>query len=377
MKITKKQKNYLKKHFKTKSDRELADALQLPEDNILSLFKKLNLKRTKKERKELSKKTTKNHVYKDKKNKFKFALILSFAIIVSFTILCWLFIVPYFSNSTSKNKTKTWKSQALSDIEKKYNVFLITIDTLRADHLGCYGYEKIKTPNLDQLAQEGAKFENAIVQVPLTLPSHASILTGTYPFFHGIKDNAGYFLHDSMTTIAEVFQHYGYKTGAAIGAFVLDSKWGLDQGFELYDDQLDPQDETKINLDIAERRGDRVLKSALKWLEQHKNEKLFFWLHLYDPHTPYTPPQPFDSLYAERPYDGEIAFTDQLIGTFTSWLYDNHILEKSLLVIIGDHGEGLGDHQESTHGYFVYDSTLRVPLIIRFPGKKFTGDMCK
>jgi arylsulfatase A-like enzyme/Tfp pilus assembly protein PilF len=373
MKITKKQKNYLKKNFRTKSDKELADALQLPEDNIRILLNKLNLKRTKKELKKLSKKTTKNHIHKNKKKIFNFALILSFAIIVSFIIIWWLFRDPNFTNKTPENEIEVWKSRTFSDKEKKYNVFLITIDTLRADHLGCYGYEKIKTPNLDHLAQEGAKFENAIVQVPLTLPSHASILTGTYPFYHGIKDNAGYFLHDNMTTIAEVFQHYGYKTGAAVGAFVLDSKWGLDQGFEIYDDQLDPQDETKINLDIAERRGDCVLKAALKWLEQHKNEKLFFWLHLYDPHTPYTPPQPFDSLYAEQPYDGEIAFTDQLIGSFKSWLSDNHFLEKSLFVLIGDHGEGLGEHQESTHGYFVYDSTLRVPLIIRFPGKKFAG----
>lgn len=373
MKITKKQRNYLKKYYRTKTDNELANALDLLEDKIPVLLSKLNLNRTKEELKKLGKKTKAKDIYRDRKKRLILTSIFFFIIIVTLTMLLYFYLYPLFSNMSAKNKVKKIEIAATINKAKNNNIFLITIDTLRADHLGCYGYKRINTPNLDKIAKEGIKFKNAIVPVPLTLPSHASILTGTYPLYHGIKDNAGYFLDKNFITLAEVLQRQGYKTGATIGAFVLDSKWGLDQGFELYNDQLDPQDNTKINLDIAERRGDRVLQAALKWLEQHKKEKLFFWLHLYDPHTPYTPPKPFDSLYAERPYDGEIAFTDQIIGTFTSWLSDNHILEKSLLVIVGDHGEGLGEHQESTHGYFVYDSTLRVPLIMRFPSKRFTG----
>lgn len=256
---------------------------------------------------------------------------------------------------------------------KDKNVFLITIDTMRADHLGCYGYSKIETPNLDRMAREGVQFRNAMCQVPLTLPSHASILTGTYPLSHGIRDNAGFFLDESFTTLAEVLQPSGFKTGAAVSAFVLDSKWGLNQGFEFYDDQMDPVAEGKLDLNVAERRGDKSLQAALKWLEPHKAERLFFWLHLYDPHTPYNPPDPYRSRYAERPYDGEIAYADQLLGQFVSWLTDNHLLENSLIVIMGDHGEGLGEHQEYAHGMFLYESTLRIPLIVRFPQQEFRG----
>jgi len=256
---------------------------------------------------------------------------------------------------------------------KGKNVFLITIDTLRADHLGCYGYSKIETPNLDRMAQEGSKFRNAVCQVPLTLPSHASILTGTYPLSHGIKDNAGFFLDESFTTLAEELKAAGFKTGAAVAAFVLDSKWGLNQGFEFYDDQMTPVAEGKIDLNVAERRGDKVLQAALKWLNPHKAERLFFWLHFYDPHTPYNPPEPYRSRYAERPYDGEIAYADWLVGQFVSWLTDNNLLEKSLIVIMGDHGEGLGEHQEYAHGMFLYESTLRIPLIVRFPQREFRG----
>jgi arylsulfatase A-like enzyme/Tfp pilus assembly protein PilF len=254
---------------------------------------------------------------------------------------------------------------------KDNNVFLITLDTLRADHLGCYGYSKIETPNLDRVAREGVKFQNALCQVPLTLPSHTSILTGTYPLYHGIRDNAGFFLDESFITLAKVLQSGGFKTGAAVGAFILDSKWGLNQGFDFYDDQMDPNSEGKMDFNSARRRGDRVLQAALKWLEPHKTERLFFWLHLYDAHSPYDPPEPYRSRYAERLYDGGIAYVDQLVGQFVSWLTDNHLLEKSLIVILGDHGEGLGEHQEYTHGMFVYESTLRIPLIVRFPQQEF------
>lgn len=250
------------------------------------------------------------------------------------------------------------------------NIVLITIDTLRADHLECYGYKGIKTPNINRIADEGILFQSAIVQTPLTLPSHSSIMTGTYPLYHGVRDNGGFYLDESQTTVAEELKRSGYSTAAFVGAFVLDSRWGLDQGFDYYYDNFDLTKYKTVSLDAVQRRGDEVLAEAIKWMERNQANKFFAWIHLYDPHTPYDPPEPFRSRYGGKRfglYDGEIAYVDQLMGEFRDFLRKQGLWDKTAVILTGDHGESLGEHKESAHGFFIYDSCTRVPLIIRFP----------
>ena len=247
------------------------------------------------------------------------------------------------------------------------NVILITIDTLRADHLECYGFDKIKTPEINRMAEEGVRFAQVVAPVPLTLPSHTSIMTGTYPLFHLVRDNGGYYVEDDYVTLAEVLKERGYATGAFIGAFVLDSKWGLNQGFDYYFDNFDLSKYRKVSLSTVQRRGDEVEQEAMEWIASNGDKKFFAWIHFFDPHSPYTPPPPFDTLYPGRLYDGEIAYVDMLIGKLREFLMERDLLEKTLLVITSDHGEGLGEHREILHGNFIYDTTLLVPLIIRFP----------
>jgi len=256
------------------------------------------------------------------------------------------------------------------------NIIIFTIDTLRADHLECYGYENIQTPNINRLAREGILFEYNIVQAPLTLPSHASILTGTYPLFHGMRDNGGFYLEEDYITIAETLKDFGFTTGAFVAAFVLDSRWGLDQGFDYYYDNFDLSKYKTISLDSVQRRGDEVLTEAYKWIEKNQQEKFFAWIHLYDPHTPYDPPEPYKTQFRDRRYglyDGEIAYVDQLMGEFREFMEEKDLLDKTVIVFTSDHGESLGEHQESAHGFFIYDAALRVPLIIRFPENKFAS----
>ncbi len=260
------------------------------------------------------------------------------------------------------------KAQALQP-----KVILITVDTLRADRLECYGYRKIKTPNINRLASEGIRFANAIAQVPLTLPSHCSILTGTFPIFHGVRDQAGFYLPEKRTTLAQVLKAQGFATAAFVSAFVLDSRFGLNRGFDRYDETMDSHGVSPTPQ--LERRGDRTLSQALAWMEKSGSAKFFVWLHFYDPHAPYTPPEPFRSRYAGRPYDGEVAFVDSLMGELVRFLERKGWYSETLLVFASDHGEDLGDHGENTHGFFVYDSTLRIPLIIKNPGGTFRGQV--
>jgi len=256
------------------------------------------------------------------------------------------------------------------------NIVLFTIDTLRADHLECYGYGRVKTPQINQLASEGVLFEHNIVQTPLTLPSHTSIHTGTYPLYHGIRDNGGFYVDESQVTLAESLKQREYVTGAFVAAFVLDSRWGLDQGFDYYFDNFDLTKYKKVSLDAVQRRGDEVLTEAYKWLDENKQQKFFAWIHLYDPHTPYDPPEPYKTEYGGRPfglYDGEIAYVDQLMGEFRQYMEENGLWENTLIIFTSDHGESLGEHKENAHGFFIYDSAVRVPLIIRFPQAKLSG----
>jgi len=259
----------------------------------------------------------------------------------------------------------------------KPNVILITLDTTRADHLGCYGYPGAKTPRLDALARKGALFEQAATTAPLTLPAHTSILTGMYPTYHGVRINGNTAVSAEQTTAAEILSSRGYQCGAFIGAFVLDGRWGLNQGFQRYDDQFDLGKYKHIDLGAIQRPGNQVMDAALSWLEGQKNQPFFAWIHLYDPHSPYEPPEPYRSEFGSGGlaglYDGEIAFMDEQVGRCVDWLETNGLTEKTVLVLLGDHGEGLGSHGEGTHGYFIYDYALHVPLLVVAPFKEMQG----
>lgn len=254
-----------------------------------------------------------------------------------------------------------------------FNFILITVDTLRADRIHCYGFSRIDTPTIDLFASRGIKFENCIAQTPLTLPSHTSLLTGTLPLFHGVRDNGGFVIPPDFKTLAEVFKEKGYETAAFVGAYVLDSKWGLNQGFDYYFDRFDLSKFEKISLGTVQRPANEVMDEALKWLEQNKSKKFFTWIHLYDPHTPYEPPPPFDTNYPKNPYLGEIAFADSELGRLWQFLQEANLIEDSFLVFASDHGESLGEHQEATHGFFVYQEALHVPLVFVTPFQRFQG----
>jgi arylsulfatase A-like enzyme/Flp pilus assembly protein TadD len=248
------------------------------------------------------------------------------------------------------------------------NVVIITIDTLRADHLGCYGYRQIRTPNIDALASESARFEHAYTPVPVTLPAHTVIFTGTYPVFSGMHDFSGNKLNPKQATLASVLKRQGYTTGAVIGSAVLDSRFGLNQGFDFYYDHFDFNRLQESNLEEMERPGNVVADVALDWLGKNRQNKFFLWMHLYDPHYPYRPPPPYGEQYKDRLYDGEIAFTDVQVGRLISFLKANNIYRNTLVLLTGDHGESLGEHGEKTHGFFIYNATLHVPVLIHLPG---------
>jgi len=260
------------------------------------------------------------------------------------------------------------------DKASRRDVFLITIDTLRADHVHCYGYDRVQTPSLDQLAKQGVRFTQAFTPSPITNSSHASILTGLLPSAHGVSD-FGVPLAASHLTLAEALKKRGYRTAAFIGAVILDSKAlapGLDRGFEFYDN-FPAQSETKSRWGRVERRGMEVVQHAETWLNAHPAGPHFVWVHLYDPHDPYEPPAPYSETYKDRLYDGEIAYADSALGHFLAYLKKQGWYESSLIVVVGDHGEGLGEHHEDTHGIFLYDSTTHVPLLVKLPEQREAG----
>lgn len=247
-----------------------------------------------------------------------------------------------------------------------FNVLLITMDTTRADHLPAYGYDKVKTPGLDRLAARSFVFEDAIAQVPLTLPSHATILTGQLPIGHGIRDNGGFLLDPKTTTLAATLKSKGYATSAFVSAFVLDSRFGLNAGFDSYFDQFNPYRE--VNRDDIQRRAEETDSEVESWLPANKDKKFFCWVHFYDPHDPYDPPEPYASQYAANRYDGEIAYMDHYVERLLLKLDELGLTDRTLVIATGDHGEGLGEHNEATHSMFLYSSTLHVPLFIGVPG---------
>ncbi len=243
------------------------------------------------------------------------------------------------------------------------NVLVITLDTTRMDKIGAYGAVDVRTPWLDRLAAGGVTFTGAYASVPLTLPSHATLMTGLLPPGHGVRNNGNYVLPKDVTTLAEIFSEHGYTTAAFIAAFVLDSQFGLAQGFDLYDDDFEDDGGDKAEyFGYEERGGGEITDLACDWIRS-AGEPFFLWVHYFDPHYPYEPPAPYDSLY-RNPYLGEIAFTDSCVGRVVGALEEKGLRERTLIVVVGDHGESLGEHGEMSHGIFLYDATMRVPLIM-------------
>ena len=248
------------------------------------------------------------------------------------------------------------------------HLVLVTIDTLRADRLGCYGSRDVATPHLDRLAAEGAMAVHATVHVPLTRPSHISIFTGLLPAEHGIRDNVSPTLAPDVPTLAPMLKAAGFRTGAFVSSIVLSRQSGLNRGFDEYSDRFEIEGDDARFLNTIQRPGDVAMKEALAWIQSAADSRFFAWIHLYDPHDPYEPPEPYASRYADRPYDGEVAWSDELVGRLDAALERLGLRGETLLVVTSDHGEGLGEHGEAVHGFFVYESTLHVPLLLRGPG---------
>lgn len=248
--------------------------------------------------------------------------------------------------------------------DKKLNFLLITIDTLRPDRLSCYSPQYVKTPRIDALAAKGVLFERAFAHDPLTLPSHTNIMLGKTALAHGVDENSKSVVSQDFQTLAELLKSYGYETGAFVGAFPLDSRFGLDQGFDVYDDMYPSQPAT--GLAYSERKAEQTIQPALDWLSKRQGN-WFCWVHLWDPHFPYSAPEPYEDSFKGDPYSGEVAYVDHELGKLLDEVENKGWLDLTLIILTGDHGEALGEHGENTHSYFAYNSTIWVPLIISGP----------
>ena len=260
------------------------------------------------------------------------------------------------------------------------------MDTTRVDHIGAFAYDEIETPNLDALAAEGVLFELAVSPVPITLASHSTMFTGLSPNHHGVRENGTFKLGKDKQTLAEVLKEEGYATGAFVGTFTLDSRFGLAQGFDVYDDDLAAGNKGRRRSwstwqghmrPYGDRPANTVVEPAIAWLEEQNEGPFFLWVHLFDPHQPYEPPQPFLDRYPGRPYDGEIAFADSEIGRLFARLRSLGLAERTLVVFAADHGESLGEHGYTGHGMRLYEPAVRVPLIASFPGRLRQGRRVK
>ena len=257
------------------------------------------------------------------------------------------------------------------------NVVLISMDTTREDILSCYGFRHKTTPNIDAVAREGILFERAYSPIPLTLPSHCTMLTGTIPLYHGLHDNQNYRLNDSNVTLAEILKDNGFVTGAIIGSIILNSRYGLDQGFDLYDDDFQNE---RSPLQIPERQAEETRRIACEWLDDHQKENMFLFLHFYDPHKTYDAPEPYHNMFVPSPpdpntleytqglYAGEVAYTDNCIKGVIDKLKELGLYDSTLIIITGDHGEMFYQHKEITHGYFIYEGNVRIPVSLRRGG---------
>lgn len=319
----------------------------------------------------------------EKQNRKKFfrriKWFLLAAALVVFIRTLWLLPRTNWSLKGSSRTSFTLENAPRTELSPSdvRNVLLISIDTCRADHLSCYGYSRPTSPNIDALASESILFSHTVSPIPITLPAHSSMLTGTTPLYHKVRDNSSYRLSESNVTLAEILRRNGYVTGAVVGAFVLDSRFGLDQGFGTYNDSLGedkPKDKEKSLFSINECSAERVTHVANQWLEKHYKNKFFLFLHYFDPHDPYVPhkafsfrPFPFTLSIKKDYYDSEIAYTDHYIGQVIKKLKDLNLYESTLLIITSDHGEGLGQHYENSHSHFIYHTTIHVPLIMKVP----------
>ena len=265
-----------------------------------------------------------------------------------------------------------WYAAAAARRERRLNVLLITIDTLRPDHLGSYGYAAAQTPALDALAARGLRFTQATTVAPLTLPAHASLMTGTFPAYHGVRDNGGFYLGDDQVTLAGTLHSRGYRTGGFVSAFVLDGRWGIGQGFDRYFDDFDlAKYRVDIGLDAVQRPGSETVSQAIDWLDQDPTRPFLAWVHLYEPHAPYDAPDPIRRRFPQTmfgAYDAEIATADIQVARLVEHLAVAGRLDRTVVAVLGDHGESLGEHDEEQHAFFVYDATVRIPLIIAGPG---------
>src|SRR5437899_6744800 len=248
-------------------------------------------------------------------------------------------------------------------------VILISIDTLRADHLPLYGYRNGSTPTLDRLGRQGVVFEDLYSHCPLTLPSHASLLPGPLPLPHGVRANIRYSVRPAERTLAVRFKAAGYATGAAVSAFVLRHQTGIGRGLDFFDDRIEVAG-TGESLSDTQRDGAKTVDVLNAWLDRGPGDRIFAFLHLYEPHTPYSPPP---SHQMASPYDGEISYADELVGRFIDRLATRSLLDRAIVAVVSDHGEGLNDHGEAEHGIFLYREALRVPWILRLPGAAGAG----
>jgi arylsulfatase A-like enzyme len=263
------------------------------------------------------------------------------------------------------------------DQKGKLNVLVITMDTTRYDHIGCFGSLYTRTPNIDRLGNQGVRFGQAIAAAPITVPSHSSIFTGTYPIFHGARNNGTFKLAASNVTLAEVLKEQGYDTGAVIGAFVLSSQFGLDQGFDYYNDKFE-NPSPKLEFFFDEIPAAEVSRLGIEYIDQHLEKPFLLWLHFFDPHAAYRPPSPYKELYGPANlYDGEIAYVDENVGKVVKELEAKKLLDHTLIVLTADHGESLGDHGEPSHGLLMYDTTLHVPLLFYLQDRLPAGEEVK
>ena len=271
----------------------------------------------------------------------------------------WLLVAAMLASGCSRTAPGSGRS-----------LILVTLDTTRADRIGAFGGRAVPTPRLDAAAREGAAFEEAISQVPLTLPSHSTIFTGRYPASHGVRHNGIYRLRESETTLAKRLKSAGYATAAFVGAFVVNRGFGLEQGFDTYDDVgVDRFQGGRDQVFEAQRTADEVNARVFDWLDRRKGSgPVFLWVHYYDPHEPYEPPEKAGRTLEGSGYDREISYVDACFGDLVDRLRAAGLYDRSVVVVAGDHGEGLGEHGERTHGLFLYDAALRVPLLIRAPG---------
>jgi len=251
------------------------------------------------------------------------------------------------------------------------NLILVTLDTTRADRIGCYGYAPAQTPTFDSIAHRGVLFSNAVSPVPMTLPAHATIMTGLYPREHGVRVNGQNSVPEGLVTLATLFRDRGVRTGAFVASFVLNKAFGLNRGFDIFDDEIDKTGDDQSNL-AAERPANEVTDRALAWLAADEGKPFFCWIHYYDAHDPYSPPPPYNFTVG-HPYDGELAFMDAQFKRVTDWLDAKRLRDSTSIIVVGDHGEAFGEHLENGHVMFLYQANVHVPLLIDHPGIGIPG----